>query len=388
MGAGLRGLLPSSAQTNLLRAALGTRPLSREEYAGVERSLENLAALPLAERGAAKNLRPLLARSVRSAPNTLPRAMVTSLRTGAAREALRVTSVQQIAGRVLQALSPSGYPFLVLRGLALAETVYPDPVTRHCHDLDLLVSADARDAILGILHTAGFGPAPDDPSRAPGPVRRVHPSGFPIELHTTLFPESYYTLPARDVWDRATTRIVLGVSVLTPTLEDHLVMVLGLASCTAQRRSLRWVTDSWFILAGKTPFDWDRFVTTARDARLCLPLSVMMPYLSDQLGAQIPDRAMDAIRSTAAEALPEARDVALYWARPGGADHGGTAAGWDRLLLFGWRLFPSRGYMAHAYPTRRGPMAWLYLRRLILGLGAAVRARLRVQQPPAVEGSE
>jgi hypothetical protein len=331
--------------------------------------------MPLAERGAAKNLRPLLARSVSAAPDSLSRAMVTSLRTGVAREALRVTSVQQIAGQVLQALSTSGCPFLLLRGLALAETVYPDPLTRHCHDLDLLVSADAQDAIIGILHASGFGSAPDDPSRAPGPVRRVHPSGFPVELHTALFPESYYALPAGDVWDRATTQMVLGVSVLTLTPEDHLVMVLGLASCTAQRRSLRWVTDSWFILAGKTQFDWDRFVTIARDARLCLPLSVLMPYLSDQLGAQIPDMAMDAIRSTAAEASPEARDVALYWARPGGAGRGGPGGG-NRLLLFWWRLFPSPGYMAHAYPAKRGPILWLYLVRMALGLGTALRSRL------------
>jgi len=379
------GLLPTIEQTMLVRAALGTRRSGPDELKMVDRTIGALAALPPAAQVAVKGLRPLLARSEGVSTDRFQRDTITALRTGMAREAIRVASVQALVRQALTAVSATGHPFLVLRGLALAETCYPNPVTRHCHDLDLYLPIESRPAIAGALSATGFGVAQDDPSRPPGEERWVHPSGFPVELHTTFFPERYYSLPPEWVWSGATTRPILGIPVRIPAPGDHLVLVLGLASCTPQRSTLRWVTDSWFLLTETADFPWERFLDGMREARLALPVSVMLTYLSDEVGAPVPEEVLRTVRSEAAEAPPLARDIAFFWANalPAGTVRGGREpiGFWSSTWLLGLKLWPSRAYMAHAYPEKRGFMLWWYFRRLARGATKALDARISPRSP-------
>jgi hypothetical protein len=69
---------------------------------------------------------------------------------------------------------------------------------------------------------------------------------------------------------------------------DNLLHVCGQAWYSAQRFSLRWVGDAWFIIERHRNLDWDLLLDTARRSHLVEPLSVMLGYLAEDLGANIP----------------------------------------------------------------------------------------------------
>jgi hypothetical protein len=66
-------------------------------------------------------------------------AVMTVLKTAALREELRTRSYRAIRRRVLQALAAANLHPIVLKGAALGDLVYPDPVLRHTHDIELLI---------------------------------------------------------------------------------------------------------------------------------------------------------------------------------------------------------------------------------------------------------
>lgn len=64
--------------------------------------------------------------------------------------------------RILAALAPLAV--IVLKGAALAHTLYPDPALRPLHDLDLLVTDEALPDVTRRLAALGYTPLPQRPS--------------------------------------------------------------------------------------------------------------------------------------------------------------------------------------------------------------------------------
>src|SRR5438874_777082 len=89
------------------------------------------------------------------------------------------------------AFESSNIDFIVLKGPAVAHTVYPDPSWRYFGDLDLLVRGQDWSRASGLLGELGFERSVPDPR--PGFVERFggasahrHPSGVEVDLHRTL----------------------------------------------------------------------------------------------------------------------------------------------------------------------------------------------------------
>lgn len=104
---------------------------------------------------------------------------------------LTVLLLERLLMETSEALSARGVEHRVLKGPALAHTLYPDPALRSFGDIDILVPSDAYDTAAAVLAEAGCRRM--TPERRPGFDRRfskgatfVTEDRFEIDLHRTL----------------------------------------------------------------------------------------------------------------------------------------------------------------------------------------------------------
>lgn len=383
LGSGLALMLPDGAQTRLLRAALFRGDAGTRALEAATSELTRPQQLPLPTRVALRTLSPLLesAATDGAASAVFTADSLRVLRMAAARERVRYDTVRRLARNLLTSFSERGVDTIVLRGLVLAETVYPEPHRRHTHDIDLFVRPTDLARAEEAARAAGFTERADDPDRLPGGVRLVHPSGLPVELHTSLFLDPLHPAEIDGMDTRAVRCALLGEEVRCLSAADQLIHICGIASQSPVRGSLRWVTDAWLLVGSEPGLDWDTVVRGAESAHLSLPLSVMLRYLADEMGSPIPAPVLDRLDAAARNASPIERDVALYGARAGlpalalvRRVSGGLC---PKLWALGWLLFPSATYLRHAYRGRHVPVLLLYPYRIWHHTFAALRHRMR-----------
>jgi hypothetical protein len=130
---------------------------------------------------------PLLAHALERAqlaPASTPADARSALRREYLATAAKAAVLGDAAARLLSRFARGGIPVIALKGLALAETIYPNPALRPMEDLDLLVRPDDLPAAVRLLEEAGYREAwhgfPDF-QRADGLVD--------VDLHTALLHE-------------------------------------------------------------------------------------------------------------------------------------------------------------------------------------------------------
>jgi hypothetical protein len=371
----LGALLPAPRESALLRACLLDGPDARAAWR------EWLAAGPVPveaqrrELARARTLLPLLARSAERNDLPLDPGISDYARAATLREELRAERYLALAAGALRALREAGVTTMVVRGAALAATVYERWSLRHCHDLDLLVPASEHPAALRALARAGFRTI----AAADG-TRAEHDAGMQVALHERPFVAAWYAASPDTFARRSRTLLVGGVAADVPSSEAMLVHVLGHASCASSNRNLRWVADAWHVIARSESLDWDDVVQLTCAHRLELPLATMLDYLAT-LASPVPATVLNLLRARATAANGAAEDAAL-----GGmaaAAQGDLRRIWrcchssaDRRRLLRWAVAPSTGYLRSAFGIRRRwllPLMYLY-RPLRFGYGR-VRAR-------------
>jgi hypothetical protein len=370
----LSQLLPGREETWLLRALLHRGDRAREAWETLCRRAPEFQM----DSGGRKRLSPLLLVALRENGIEAKAPLLTVLRTAYLREELRSRAYREILGEVLATLRRHRLRFLVVKGAALSETVYPDPILRHAHDVDLLVAPrDAIDAA-ELMKRAGLAPERSLPGDQGRQFR--HGSGLPFLLLRRLYRLSYYPADFEALWTGAAEGRVAGVEVRVPGTAEQLLHALGHASYCSSRATLLWVTDAWMLLAAPGGVDWTVFLRRVEESRLELPAYTMVQYLRTELEAAVPDMALAELRNRAARASRASRDVALLGIRQHrGLRQQPTTRQWRRRLdLLRWRLFPSGDYLAWAYQPRPALLPFLYLTRplghLIKRLGAVERA--------------
>ncbi len=161
-------------------------------------------------------------------------------------------------------------PVIPLKGLALAETLYPDPVLRPSRDVDLLVHPDTVLTVDELLQGRGYRRLADGHSwRFDLAYDRATlyegPGGVHVDLHWSLLSDPRYVWNESgglEVWDRAIRIRVAGEPALSLCPEDlllylavHLAVHHGLAG-------LLWYWDIALLLDQGT-LDWDVLVARA-----------------------------------------------------------------------------------------------------------------------------
>jgi Uncharacterised nucleotidyltransferase len=373
-------LLPTPEETLLLRVCLSSREAARDAWTEWRNQRDRSGKILLTN-SSVKKLRPLLFNAVKAHSLEIDNEGLTYLRTAYLKEELRSSAVRRICHEVLLSLERERLAPILLKGMSLAETVYGNPVLRHCHDIDIFLPDDQLSRPAVFLASLGFRicSAPDSKSRH---LRMLQDSGLPLEFHSNLFEVPYYQMPSLEIRARRRSQVIAGVATQILTSADNLLHVCGHASYSGKRQSLRWVTDAWFILSRDPNLDWDLLSDDIRRSGLALPLSVMLGYLVRNLDAPIPSNFLSRVSATASQSRPIERQLALRGTR---SDGGGNL--WDlfkkttnwreRVFVIQWLLFPSPRYLCWVDQIHPYVLPFHYIYRPIRHLGGYIWSKLR-----------
>ena len=353
----IRVILPSGQDTCALQAALWNGELGRTAWSAWRQQLgdeQDLARI--------KRLLPLLAIAQRRYQEPLEPRLATHLRTAYTRESFRSQTLREVCGRAFASLGESEVPFIALKGVALAERVYPEPALRHCHDCDLLVPPGSHGQAVQALSRSGFHQIEDRRPKSGG-TQLVHEHGLPLHLHVVLFEIPTYRACLDDLWSRAGSAALGDAEMGVLGAEDAFIHVCGHASYSPSRQHLSWVCDSWMILQSQPNLDWDAVCKRAGASQLSLPLSIVLTYLARTLRAPIPEQVLSHLAGARTTAVT--REAALFGAAAGPP---GTVAKMCRrakgirawATLIKWMFLPAPSHLRWRFHIQRPFLIPLY----------------------------
>jgi hypothetical protein len=340
----LVGVLPTADQTEFLLACLAPAPqavAAWRRWRACHVPTEWLAGRNARFRG----LSALLASSLLGAGAPLDDRDAAWLRVALVHEERRSGAFRAILGEVLAALAADGVPFLLAKGVAVAETVTFRPWLRHSHDVDLLVTPDRVDDAVRTLCRAGLREGPAQTATR----WLVHPNGLPVFLHTRPIGPPLPGPAVEALVSRADRASVLGVTVSVPAADDMLLHVCGHAVTNASRRTGRWVCDAHEIVRGRPGLDWPRLLATATTTGLAVPLAATLGYLADAIGTPVPPTIREALGQAIRDATGLERELLVHAARMEGTvpflSQWAAAGTRSRVTLLRWALAPDARYL-------------------------------------------
>ena len=297
----------------------------------------------------------------------------------------------------LNALTAQDVPVIVLKGAAMAGTVYDDIGLRPMADLDLMVPEEHLHTAQAIVRGLGYRPVgtraeQDDTEQnhrhLPGLMGIGKPVLFEIHRHVVRR-DSALHFDITGFWSRAQEASVAGTDSLVLAPEDlliHLSLNFFLDRRFRSLMALRQLCDiAETIRYYQDSIRWQLFTDKVQEYRLAGPVGSTL-YLAQQLlGARVPDEAalklwpqgFDATqvkRFLRRRVLDTQEWVARSLATPGSNYRPGSVA-----LAALRRLVPSRSYMARQYNrSSLGVVGHLlYLVRIWEGLMTLVHAATR-----------
>jgi hypothetical protein len=225
----------------------------------------------------------------------------------------RMLHLEQRLRESLEALGRERLEVLLLKGAALALTVYGSFVRRPMSDLDLLLRSGGGGGGAGgdasraraVLLDAGWSTTElearqeffEGHQHLPA-LEDSRGTGVRIELHTALFFEGHpFRLSPADMWSRASPIIAFGRRAYVPSVHDQLLHL-----CLHFAWSHMMATGAWRtfrdmqMLMGTGRVSWDEFVALARTSRgasCCYWTFRLARTLS---GVPVPNEVMAALR--------------------------------------------------------------------------------------------
>jgi hypothetical protein len=207
-------------------------------------------------------------------------------------------------GRVLRRCRAEGLPVIVLKGPALAETVYPEPAMRPFGDLDLLVRPADRLRMDALLRGLGHRRLADEHSWEfdiawDGATLYEAPAGVRVDLHWALLTEPRFACnhgEQQAVWQRAAPLTVAGEPALGLGRED---LVLHLATHLAVHHSLAGLLRYWdlaLVLERGGELDWTVLLARAARWRVRHALFFVLLGVRSGFGAPVPPPVLAALR--------------------------------------------------------------------------------------------
>jgi len=377
----LEVLLPTAAQTQLLRACLlpGEEGLTAwhcwcSQVANPNKVFED-------SKVGLKGLLPLVRKGLERTGFSDNRGLLTYARAAYLHEERRTKAYTQICAQVLSALAKAEIPVLPLKACVVAATVYDELADRHCHALDLLVRREDLARAGKVIEEQEFAYAKIQLSSTPDHKTYRHRHGLPLELHAQALLTPYFQMPWDQMWARRVTATVSEISVPVLSPADNLLQICGRAAEERTRATLRWVCDAHQIVTRCPDLDWQVFQKMAKSSGLALPLFVMLRYLANELDTPIPETVIESLGQEAERANDRDREAALYGALTGltaSRQAFGGALNWrERLTILGFLLAPSSACLSWSYPNApRLALPFLYLLRPLHYVVSRVRGLL------------
>ena len=288
----------------------------------------------------------------------------------------------QVSGlkNVLPSLKESGIEVILLKGVALAETVYSNPGVRPMGDVDILVHSEHVEQIRAILQQRGYeamairlrtlstkGLLKSIPMLKPGRV------GVELDIHWHLFKSSFHLqfVPIEWFWETAIPIDLGGIETLGLGLEANL---LFLSEHFLKHQLLGedywylWLLDVCALIrTHQDEIDWDLLLQRAQDFRLLHPLKESLRHAVQIWETPIPESVQNRL-----EALPlskeEMESTYVYSSEERPFIQLRDAIKYRRGVIPAMRyllaeIFPSAAFMRHKYTIKRSfslPFYYLY----------------------------
>jgi hypothetical protein len=169
------------------------------------------------------NLEPLLDAAIPK--EWMPDEIVEAVTLETRRRKMRAVVMTEDFRNVHESLNEAGIKVMPIKGIYLAQTVYPSLTLRYFDDIDLLVPASAGQAAVTILQDLGYIPHP----RAPKPDWHhlppyIHPKhNTMFEIHVDLVRRSRPGWDVDGIWRRAIQGRLGGLETWLMTWADALV---------------------------------------------------------------------------------------------------------------------------------------------------------------------
>lgn len=198
-------------------------------------------------------------------------------------------------------LDDADIPFLVVKGPAIAERLYPTPDLRVYDDLDLLVAPADFSRTIDALEASGLTLMDRNWELIRGEGRgQLHlrlPLGTLADVHWHLLNRevvrSAFDLRVEPLFERSREIELLGKPTRTLDAVDTLLH-LGVHAALSGADRLLWLKDLERAVAVDAP-DWDEVTVRAREWRAGPALAVTLARSQRALGTPIPPEALSAL---------------------------------------------------------------------------------------------
>jgi hypothetical protein len=362
---------------------------------GDDESLAELVRSPLnwyslAEMAEREKLISLLWARIGAHPNTIPTPIATLLQRQELVTQFRMVMMESVMQQVVERLTAVGIRVMLLKGAALATTVYPSFAQRPMGDLDILVRPDVAKRAWQCMCDGGWTIEPE--FSGGGEFHQLHhhlpplvdPRGLKVvlEIHRSLAPtESPCALDTDDVWRHAVSIRLGATTALVPSdLHQLIHLCIHFAWSHMLEGGVARTVRDVAALISRGSIDWREFtaLTTGARAGTCAYWTLAMTKTLG--GAAVPEFVLEALRprqpraltralergyimTGLARACPSVRLAQLMWVagiRPGASGHG-AARPWhtgERFKeAFHVGTTPTLGARVTAHV--RGIAAWL-----------------------------
>ena len=274
----------SQCQTLLLQALLETAPPAA--CAAWDQWLDTIGdpvAHLRADTSGIRRLLPLLLVATQRNGLSVDRTFLTVLRSAYVREELRERIYRRILVQQLATLQAAGIEAILVNGAALAHSVYPETLLRHCHSVDLYCNVFHAERVAKLLATLGFR----ETARNRGCIGFEHGSGLPVELHQRLLGIDDNSRRFAAVYERSQRLEIDGnpVHILAP--EDTLLQICAHGPGEGGIAAPWLVCDAWMQVERGPQLDRDLLRDTAESCGLANALDGMLGYLAGELGASV-----------------------------------------------------------------------------------------------------
>jgi hypothetical protein len=290
---------------------------------------------------------------------------------------------------IMTALLGEGVPALLLKGAALAKTLYQDVALRTTGDIDLVVLPQYLPACQRLLRQLGYVASRAELTAgaqfAYGSEQAfIHPETghTAVELHWHLLDVPYYlqNVPMDWFWSRTETIEIAGYPVQILSAEANLLYLPAHLALHHRFHGLRWFLDlALLVHKHRDSLDWDMVIAAAQEFELLLVLRETL----DRLAGYWPSLPLDGPRHQLEALQPTPFEQRLF--------HLLTTEPRSPLLdfctdivclpdaptrfRFVWsNLFPQRAYMVKRYKMKRTwELPYWYAYRLGDGLTKLAR---------------
>ncbi len=314
------------------------------------------------EEAAGNRLAPMLYHNLEKVKfDNVPPEVVESLRTEYFATAKRNLLASYELSVILKALLDAQIKAIVLKGMALAETVYRDTVPRPFSDIDLLIRGEDKHKTESKLSVLGYELSHDTHVKFSEQFRvalmYVNGDKTPIDLHWRLIglPYSRY-IDADSLWRGACPLSIEGVEALALSPEDLLIH-LCLHISKENYTQLLWLIDiSEVIRYYSETIDWKLLLEKTEKYKIRLLMHRVLSLVDRLFAPHIPDFALGRLSSHESLSFEEK----LFGALGNPYATALNRIGISRFLkLYGTdskvknmlgELFPDRDYMLKRYP--------------------------------------